>query len=70
MSTKCNKLKKFETWECPVFDAEKQMIEIWNESFSLKLRLQIVTLMIKIKRLVTEKQRFDARDESFLETTF
>ena len=45
------------------------MTEICIESFSLSVRLLIVTLMEGIKIVVTDKHHFDDRDESLLVTT-
>ena len=47
---------------------QKKLTKIPMKSFSLSLKLLIVSLMKEIKTEVTEKHQSDNRDESFLVT--
>ena len=51
------------------FSGKNEQTENRIQVFSLSVKLLIVTLMIEIKPVVTEKHHFDNRDESFLITT-
>ena len=70
LNTKINGNKNVVFRECRDFDAKNQLTVIWNESFFLRARMLIVTLVKELKPVVTEKHHFDNRDESFVITTF
>ena len=65
-----DKSKKIDSWECPDFDAKDQLTEKIIETFSLSVKLPIVTLMKEIGPVATEKHHLDNRDQSLLVTTF
>ena len=62
--------KKFDTLENPDSDTKNQMVEISFESFSLTVRLLILTIMKEVKPVVTEKRHLDNQNQSILATTF
>ena len=67
---KSKKLKKSISGRVPVYDGTTQVTKIWIESFSLNVMLLLLTLLKWIIPIVTEKQPFDYRNESFLKTVF
>ena len=67
---KSKKLKKSVSGRVRVYDGTNQVTKIWIESFSLNVMLLLLTLLKWIIPIVTEKQPFDYRNESFLKTVF
>ena len=66
ISYRHNSMKKtFDFRERPDFDFKIQLTQSWIKFFPLVVRLLILTLMKQIKPVVTRKQHFDIRYESF-----
>ena len=54
--------KTFDLWECPAFDGKNQVTENSTDAFFPFIKLLIVTIMKKIKPVVTDKHHFHNRE--------